>query len=163
MSLSGLVSVLWVVVVLEGELPSQFQLSCRGQQVFISDFSIYCIHSFSLLSWQVPQSLLMRNIPITWCCHHHDSQLGWCSLGEVLCWICAKHNILHLGQKVPSWFHQTTKLFATWFQNLQSGFVHTSNGLEVGFLSNGFLLATWLYRHVLPPYYREMPHAKREY
>ena len=34
---------------------------------------LFCIllKTFSFLSWQVPQSLLMRNIPITWCCHHH--------------------------------------------------------------------------------------------
>ena len=34
--------VLQVVVMLKGELPSQFQLSCRGQQVFLWNFSVFC-------------------------------------------------------------------------------------------------------------------------
>ena len=53
-------------------------------------------------------------------------------MGDVLCWVCTKHNVLHYGQKVPSWFCQITKLFATWLQNLRRGFLHTSNGTQGG-------------------------------
>ena len=63
-------------------------------------FPLGLLHPFSILSWQVPLSLLMRNIPVTWCCHHHASQLGWCSLGDMLCWVCAKRLVLHFSQKV---------------------------------------------------------------
>ena len=34
--------VLRVVVMLKGELPSQFELSCRGQHIFVEDFSVFC-------------------------------------------------------------------------------------------------------------------------
>ena len=91
-------------------------------------------HPLFLLSWQACQSLLIKSIPITWCCHHHASQKGWCSLGDVLCWVCAKHNVLHLGQKVPSWFRQNTKRFATWLHNLCGVFCIPQMGLKVGFL-----------------------------
>ena len=50
-----------------------FSILAEGQQVFFSDFSIL-LHPFSLPSRQVPQSLLMINIPITRCCHHYASQ-----------------------------------------------------------------------------------------
>ena len=79
----------------------------------------FCIllHPFSLLSWQMPQSLL-RNIPKAWCCHHHVSQSGWSSLVDVLCWVWAKRNIFHSGQKVPSWF---------WWNSDHKTFCHISS------------------------------------
>uniref|UniRef100_A0A8C4WRM9 receptor protein-tyrosine kinase n=1 Tax=Eptatretus burgeri TaxID=7764 RepID=A0A8C4WRM9_EPTBU len=43
--------VLWVVVMLKGELPmkgERIQLSCRGQQVFLQDFFCILLHPFSL-------------------------------------------------------------------------------------------------------------------
>ena len=53
----------------------------------------------------------------------------------MLCWVCAKSNVLHSDQKVPSWFRQTTKLFATWLQNLCRVFFFCipQTGLKVGF------------------------------
>ena len=38
--------VLRVIAMLKGELPSKFQLSCRGQQVFLPDFSVFCFIHF---------------------------------------------------------------------------------------------------------------------
>ena len=99
-----------------------FRFLAEGAAGFPQGSFCILLHPFSLLSWQVPQYLLKRNIPITWCCHHHALQWGWCSLGDVLSWVCAKCNVLHLGQKVPSWFRQTRKGFATWLQNLWSVF-----------------------------------------
>ena len=124
-----------------------FSFLAEGSR-FSSWTFLYLAPSFSLLSWQVPQSLLMRNIPITRFCHHHASQSGWCSLGDVPCWAWAKCNILHWGQKVPSWFRQTTKHLPHGFR-ICSGFLHTSNGTQ------GRLF--WVMASFFPPYRTARP------
>lgn len=48
--------------------------------------------SFSQL-WPVSQSRLLKNIPTAWSCHHHVSLWGWCSLVDVMCWVCARHSV----------------------------------------------------------------------
>ena len=64
---------------------SCWKVNFRPNFSFLACFPLgfFCIllHPFSLLSWQGLQSLLMRNIPITCCYHHHASQSGWCVFG----------------------------------------------------------------------------------
>ena len=140
-----------------------FSFLAEGSR-FLLGFFYILLDPFSLLSWQVPHSLLMRNIPVTWCCHRYASQYGWCSLSDLLCWVCTKCNVFNLGQKVPSWFCQTTKRFATWLQNLQNVFfAYLKRDSRLAFLSNGFLLATLPCRPDLWPLKILLSHAHSDH
>jgi len=133
---------------MKSELLSQFQLSCRGQQIFLSDFSVFCSIHFPFYLEECPSPYWWETSPITWCCHHHHaSQYGWCSLGDVLCWFapnvtfCIYAKKFHLGIVKPlNVLPHGLKIFTLVF------FCIPQTGLEVGFLSNGFLLTTPPYR-----------------
>ena len=81
-------SMLRGIVLLEGQPPSQSEISGRLKQNFPLFSTIH--HSFN--SDQLPSPCRWKNIPTAWCC-------GWCSRGDGRCWVCARHSIVLDGQK----------------------------------------------------------------
>ena len=110
-----------------------FSFLAEGSRFSSRIFSVFCSIHFPFHPDKCRSPYWWETSSSQWCCHYLASQYGSCSLGDVLCWVDAKCIVLHFGQNFPSWFRQTSKLFATWLQNLRSVFCIPQMGLKVGF------------------------------
>ena len=91
-------SMLRVIVLLEGEPPSQSQISGRPKQVSLNNFPVFSTIHHSLNSDQFP----VPGDEKQWICHYHASLWGWCSRCDERCWVCDRHSIFLDGQKAQS-------------------------------------------------------------
>ena len=82
-------SMLRVIVLLEGEPPSQSQIFGGLKQVSLMNFPLFSIihHSFNSDQFPVPAD---EKHPLLW---------GWYSRGDERCWVCARHSIFLDGYK----------------------------------------------------------------
>ena len=118
-------SMLRVIVLLEGEPPSQSQISGRLKQVSLRNFPVF--------STIIPS--ILTSFPVTaWCCHHHASLWGWSSQCDERCWVCTRHSIFLDGQKAQFLFHLTRVPSSMSLGSLPHAFWWTPNMFAYFFL-----------------------------